>query len=68
MRDALGIRHPRAGPSPRIVSLVPSITELLFALGLGPATVGRTTFCIHPRDAVANRKVMIGLHCIVLEA
>jgi ABC-type Fe3+-hydroxamate transport system substrate-binding protein len=36
----------------RIVSLVPSLTELLFALDLGPQVVGRTGFCVHPRDAV----------------
>jgi ABC-type Fe3+-hydroxamate transport system substrate-binding protein len=40
-----------SGP-PRIVSLVPSLTELLFALDLGPQVVGRTGFCTHPRDAV----------------
>lgn len=51
-RDALGREHPVAGPRPRIVSLVPSITELLFALGLGPWVVGRTGFCIHPREGV----------------
>jgi ABC-type Fe3+-hydroxamate transport system substrate-binding protein len=38
--------------APRIVSLVPSLTELLFALDLGPQVVGRTGFCVHPRDAV----------------
>jgi ABC-type Fe3+-hydroxamate transport system substrate-binding protein len=38
--------------APRIVSLVPSLTELLFALGLGEHVVGRTGFCIHPKDAV----------------
>ncbi len=38
--------------APRIVSLVPSLTELLFALGLGPHVVGRTGFCVHPKDAV----------------
>ncbi|MCA6074174.1 ABC transporter substrate-binding protein [Fulvivirga sedimenti] len=32
----------------RIVSLVPSQTELLFDLGLGDRVVGRTRFCIHP--------------------
>ena len=37
---------------PRIASLVPSLTELLFELGLGPWLVARTGFCIHPRDAV----------------
>jgi len=38
--------------APRIVSLVPSLTELLFALDLGECVVGRTGFCVHPRDAV----------------
>lgn len=50
--DALGTRHPAAGPEPRIVSLVPSITELLFALDLDAHVVGRTSFCVHPRDRV----------------
>ena len=36
----------------RIVSLVPSITELLVDLGLGAYLVGRTGFCIHPAAAV----------------
>lgn len=52
--DALGVAHPRAGADCRIVSLVPSITELLFALGLGARVVGRTGFCIHPRAAVRD--------------
>lgn len=38
--------------TPRIVSLVPSITELLVDLGLGEYLVGRTGFCIHPAEAV----------------
>jgi ABC-type Fe3+-hydroxamate transport system substrate-binding protein len=37
----------------RIASLVPSITELLFALGLGSRLVARTGFCVHPAGAVA---------------
>ena len=36
----------------RIVSLVPSLTELLCDLGLASQVVGRTGFCIHPADAV----------------
>ena len=51
-RDALGVVHPVARSDARIVSLVPSLTELLFALRLGDQVVGRTGFCIHPRDAV----------------
>lgn len=41
----------------RIVSLVPSITELLFDLGLGARVKGVTKFCIHP--AAAREKAMI---------
>ena len=37
---------------PRIASLVPSITELLVALGLGEFLVARTGFCIHPAEVV----------------
>jgi ABC-type Fe3+-hydroxamate transport system substrate-binding protein len=36
----------------RIVSLVPSITELLCDLGLADRLVGRTGFCVHPRASV----------------
>lgn len=35
----------------RIVSLVPSQTELLFDLGLASRIVGVTRFCIHPAEA-----------------
>jgi ABC-type Fe3+-hydroxamate transport system substrate-binding protein len=52
--DALGTRHPRAGPEARIVSLVPSITELVCELGLTGQLVGRTGFCIHPREALRS--------------
>ena len=38
--------------APRIVCLVPSLTELLCDLGLAPQLVGRTGFCIHPREAL----------------
>src|ERR1700761_6957812 len=38
--------------APRIVSLVPSITELLCDLGLSEQLVGRTGFCIHPWETV----------------
>ena len=31
---------------------MPSLTELLFELGLGSQVVGRTTFCVHPVPAV----------------
>ncbi|MDR3695068.1 helical backbone metal receptor [Mucilaginibacter sp.] len=38
----------------RIISVVPSQTELLFYLGLDEAIVGITKFCIHPEDKVKN--------------
>lgn len=53
LTDALGLRHAPAETPARIVSLVPSITELLFALGLAGQIVGRTHYCIHPQPAVA---------------
>jgi ABC-type Fe3+-hydroxamate transport system substrate-binding protein len=40
--------------TPRIVCLVPSITELLVDLGLLPYLVGRTGFCIHPAAALSD--------------
>ncbi|MFJ1259568.1 helical backbone metal receptor [Cupriavidus sp. CuC1] len=51
-QDAAGVLHRPATGEVRIASLVPSVTELLFALGLGPLMVARTGFCIHPEPAV----------------
>jgi len=50
--DAIGTRHAAVTTAPRIVSLVPSLTELLCDLELIGALVGRTGFCIHPRALV----------------
>jgi ABC-type Fe3+-hydroxamate transport system substrate-binding protein len=52
--DAMGNAHApvSAGTAPRIVSLVPSLTALLCDLGLAQFLVGRTGFCIHPKEAV----------------
>ena len=43
----------------RIISVVPSQTELLFHLGLDKQLVGLTKFCIHPADKVKH-KTMVG--------
>ncbi|HEX8386137.1 MAG TPA: helical backbone metal receptor, partial [Rubricoccaceae bacterium] len=53
------------GPAPparpqRIVSLVPSLTEALAALGLDAETVGLTRFCIHPEGWKARKTVVGG--------
>ena len=50
--DWAGTLHDVAVDAPRIACLVPSITELLFALGLGDTVVARTGFCVHPRDRI----------------
>lgn len=44
----------------RIVSTVPSQTELLFDLGLGDRLVGRTKFCIHPKERVGEIPIIGG--------
>lgn len=41
----------------RIVSLAPSVTEILFALGLGEKIVGNTLFCDYPASALEIKKV-----------
>lgn len=46
-------------PPQRIVSLVPSLTELLADLGLADRIVGLTHFCVFPRD-LYNQKERIG--------
>lgn len=55
LTDAMGQAHAviDAAQPPRIVSLVPSITELLCELGLTHWLVGRTGFCIHPQASLA---------------
>lgn len=52
--DALGHTIDLQRPPRRIVSLVPSITEALFAFGLGKRIVGVTKFCVEPKDEVTD--------------
>ena len=51
----------------RIVSLVPSITELLCDLGLAEQIVGRTGFCIHPRETVRRIPKVGGTKSVNIE-
>ena len=44
-------------PPHRIVSVAPSITEILFALGAGDQVVGVTTYCNYPEAAKAKPKI-----------
>jgi ABC-type Fe3+-hydroxamate transport system substrate-binding protein len=47
-------------PYQRIISLVPSLTELLIDLGLTDQLIGRTRFCIHPEEKVEEIKIVGG--------
>jgi iron complex transport system substrate-binding protein len=46
-----------AAPPARVVSTTPSITEILFALGLGSRVAGVTTYCRYPPEATRLPKV-----------
>ena len=57
--DATGRRVVLEAAPRRIVSLVPSQTELLADLGLEAETVGLTRFCVHP-EGWKQRKAIVG--------
>lgn len=65
--DAVGTEHSPAAPDARIVSLVPSITELVADLGLAHQLVGRTQWCIHPKGVVDSIPTLGGTKKINLE-
>lgn len=58
--DQLGNNLTIPFPPQRIVSLVPSQTELLFDLGLEERIAGITRFCIHPADKVQQKQKIGG--------
>ncbi len=60
LTDSLGRPLTLPDNPSRIISLCPSQTETLFALGLGTCIVGRTRYCIHPADKVASIPVVGG--------
>ncbi len=51
----------------RIISLVPSQTELLFDLGLDDEIVGVTKFCIHPANKVKSKAIVGGTKTLHLD-
>lgn len=61
VEDDLGRTVRLPGPPDRIVSLVPPITEVLYALGAGPRVVGRTRFGTHPPAAAEVPSVGDGM-------
>jgi len=58
--DQLGTSHFFKSTPKRIVSLVPSQTELLYVLGLEDAIVGITKFCIHPNSLKKTKRIVGG--------
>ncbi|MGB9791962.1 MAG: ABC transporter substrate-binding protein [Thermacetogeniaceae bacterium] len=57
IRDDSGAEVSIKGVPKRIVSLTPSNTEILFALGLGDRVVGVTTYCNYPPEAKKKPKI-----------
>ena len=58
--DQLGFQHTFETSPKRIVSLVPSQTELLYELGLEEQIVGITKFCVHPFHFKSTKKIVGG--------
>jgi iron complex transport system substrate-binding protein len=55
--DEVGRKVEIKGPPQRIVSVAPSVTETLFALGLGDRLVGVSSYCQFPPEASRKEKV-----------
>ena len=58
--DQLGNTHTFETSPKRIISLVPSQTELLFDLGLEESIVGITKFCVHPYHLKSTKTIVGG--------
>jgi iron complex transport system substrate-binding protein len=60
LTDQINNQHTFETSPKRIVSLVPSQTELLFELGLEEYIVGITKFCVHPFHFKSTKKIVGG--------
>ena len=65
--DQIGFSHTFIYTPKRIVSLVPSQTELLHDLGLEESIVGITKFCVHPFHFKSVKKIIGGTKKIHFE-
>ena len=65
--DQLGTIHTFETAPKRIVSLVPSQTELLYDLGLEENIVGITKFCVHPFHFKSTKKIIGGTKNVHIE-
>lgn len=52
----------------RIISLCPSLTETLFDLGLGELVIGRTDYCVHPKEELRTVQSVGGPKSVSLPA
>ncbi|MBE0393728.1 ABC transporter substrate-binding protein [Flavobacterium sp. PL002] len=59
LTDQLGTTHTFQTSPKRIISLVPSQTELLYDLGLEDKIIGITKFCVHPYH-FKSTKTLVG--------
>jgi ABC-type Fe3+-hydroxamate transport system substrate-binding protein len=67
VKDQLGRITTLPHTPQRIVSVVPSQTELLFDLGLREEVIGITKFCIHPDEWFRNKTRVGGTKTLDLE-
>lgn len=67
IKDQMGTFHYFEDAPKRIISLVPSQTELLCDLGLNEKIIGITKFCVHPYHLKATKKVVGGTKKIHFE-
>lgn len=65
--DQLGTLHSFETAPKRIVSLVPSQTELLYDLGLDDKIIGITKFCVHPYHLKSTKKIVGGTKKVDVE-
>lgn len=57
VKDDVGRRVTITKEPQKIISTAPSVTEILFALGLGEKVVGVSTFCNYPEEAKTKEKI-----------
>lgn len=65
--DMMGREVTISYPARRIISLVPSQTELLYDLGLDEEVVGITKFCVHPHEWFRNKKRVGGTKTVHID-
>jgi len=67
LQDQIGTQHTFESSPKRIISLVPSQTELLYELGLEESIIGITKFCVHPYHLKSTKKIVGGTKKVHVE-